>query len=155
MTNELTADGLRELVARQEPGNHIEERGAALVQMGKLLKDNVPQIIALMEREAQMREALLDAQEKLHWREEALRHATGRFLNINICLSSGGTKREAIAIADTGEDACKMALAREELPVQIVRGPFITCTDCTSGWCEVGRKCARAALQPEPKEPPA
>lgn len=59
--------------------------------------------------------------ERLHWREEALRHAQGRFLNINIALSSGGTKREAIGIADVGEDCCKMALAREELPVRVVR----------------------------------
>lgn len=59
--------------------------------------------------------------ERLHWREEALRHAQGRFLNINIALSSGGTKREAIGIADVGEDCCKMALAREELPVRIAR----------------------------------
>jgi hypothetical protein len=38
-------------------------------------------------------------------------HCQGRFLNINICLSSGGTKREAIAIADVGEDCCKGYLA--------------------------------------------
>jgi hypothetical protein len=38
-------------------------------------------------------------------------HCQGRFLNINICLSSGGTKREAIAIADLGEDCCKGYLA--------------------------------------------
>ena len=36
-----------------------------------------------------------------------LRHSQGRFLNINICLSSGGTKREANAIADLGEDCIK------------------------------------------------
>jgi hypothetical protein len=44
---------------------------------------------------------------------DALRHAQGRFLNINICLSSGGSKREAITIADVGEDCIKMALARD------------------------------------------
>lgn len=62
-----------------------------------------------------------ELQERLHWREEAIRHAQGRFLNINIALSSGGTKREAIAIADVGEDCCKMALNRENLPARIVR----------------------------------
>jgi hypothetical protein len=34
-------------------------------------------------------------------------HCQGRFLNINICLSSGGTKHEAIRMADMGEDCCK------------------------------------------------
>lgn len=43
-----------------------------------------------------------------------LRHSQGRFLNINICLSSGGTKREAIAIADLGEDCIKGYLAYDE-----------------------------------------
>ena len=36
-----------------------------------------------------------------------LTHCQGRFLNINIALSSGGSKREAIEIADLGEDCCK------------------------------------------------
>lgn len=47
--------------------------------------------------------------------KEALSHAQGRFLNINIALSSGGTKREAIRIADVGEDCAKNALARAAL----------------------------------------
>ena len=34
-------------------------------------------------------------------------HCQGRFLNINIILASGGTKREAIALADVGEDCCR------------------------------------------------
>ena len=46
---------------------------------------------------------------------EALSHAQGRFLNINIALSSSGTKREAIRIADVGEDCAKNALARAAL----------------------------------------
>ena len=46
---------------------------------------------------------------------EALGHAQGRFLNINIALSSGGTKREAIRIADVGEDCAKNAIARAAL----------------------------------------
>jgi Lar family restriction alleviation protein len=42
---------------------------------------------------------------------ENLKHSQGRFLNINIILSSGGTKREAIAIADLGENCIKGYLA--------------------------------------------
>lgn len=55
--------------------------------------------------------------EAAYWREqcealaEALSHAQGRLLNINIALSSGGTKREAIRIADLGEDCIKHVLA--------------------------------------------
>ena len=48
---------------------------------------------------------------------KALRHSQGRFLNINICLLSGGTKREAIAIADVGEDCIKMALGPQRVRV--------------------------------------
>jgi hypothetical protein len=38
---------------------------------------------------------------------ENIRHCQGRFLNINITLSSGGSKIEAIQIAYIGEDCCK------------------------------------------------
>jgi len=62
-------------------------------------------------------QANLDEIERLR---EALRHSQGRFLNINICLSSGGTKREAIAIADVGEDCIKMALGEQRF--RVVRG---------------------------------
>ena len=44
---------------------------------------------------------------------ENISHCQGRFLNINIALSSGGTKAEAIRIADVGEDCCKGYLTYE------------------------------------------
>ena len=64
-----------------------------------------------------------ELQERLHWREDALRHAQGRFLNINIALTTdrGKAVGEAIRIADQGEDCCKMALARETMPARITR----------------------------------
>lgn len=48
-----------------------------------------------------------------------LTHSQGRFLNINICLSSGGTKREAIAIADLGEDCIKGYLTYDSASVRL------------------------------------
>lgn len=46
---------------------------------------------------------------------EALKHAQGRFLNINIALTTDRSKAvdTAITWADLGEDCIKMALDRE------------------------------------------
>lgn len=52
---------------------------------------------------------------------DVLGHSKGRFLNINIALSSGGTKREAIMIAVLGEDCIKMAFDREGVDPSVVR----------------------------------
>jgi hypothetical protein len=87
------------------------ERANAKGALALFVCANLPAILAMGgERDALRRDV-----DRLR---ENLKHSHGRFLNINICLSSGGTKREAIAIADLGEDCIKGYLDYHPAPPQ-------------------------------------
>ena len=60
MTNELTAERLRELVARLSKKALYTDADFDNHSLGKLYREAVAAIIALIEREARMREALMD-----------------------------------------------------------------------------------------------
>lgn len=81
------------------------DREDAFEELSSWAFNNSVKIISGMEAITTLERRLADAQ-------DTLRHSQGRFLNINIGLTSGGSKREAIEIADIGEDCIKMYFDR-------------------------------------------